>query len=71
MAMVKNLLDGLNYQEQMRGGDHQPSMTELTVTGVHVHHNLAFIEKGLNTEPGAPASVARTGDEPSCVYAKG
>lgn len=69
MAMVKSLLDGLNHQEQMRGSDHKPSTTELTVTGVHVHHNLAFIEKGLNTEQGAPESVPRTGELPSRVYA--
>ncbi|ORA76732.1 hypothetical protein BST28_20635 [Mycolicibacter kumamotonensis] len=68
MAMVKNLLDGLNHQEQMREADRKPSATELTVTGIHAHHNLVFIEKGLNTEPGAPASIARTGDEPSRVY---
>jgi len=55
IAMIKNLLDGLNHQEQIRNGDDEPSMTELTITGVHVYHNLALIEKGLNTEQGAPA----------------
>ncbi len=54
MAMVKTLLDGLNHQEQIRDADRQPSVTELTVTAVHVHHGLALIEKGLNTEQGAP-----------------
>jgi demethylmacrocin O-methyltransferase len=29
-------------------------MTELTITGMHLYHNLALIEKGLNTEQGAP-----------------
>ena len=43
-------------------------MIELTVTGVHAHHNLAIIEKGLNTEQGAPGWVPRTGDEPSRLY---
>ena len=63
MAMVKSLLDGLNHQEQMRDGTQAPSMTELTVTGVHVHHNLVVIEKGVNTEEGPPAGVAaRPGD---------
>lgn len=55
MAMIKSLLDGLHHQEQIRNGNDEPSMTELMVTGVHVHHNLAVIEKGLNTEHGAPA----------------
>ena len=41
MAMAKSLRNGLNHQEQIRNGHHhKPSMTELTVTGVHVHHNL-------------------------------
>jgi hypothetical protein len=68
MAMVKGLLDGLNHQEQMRDGNQEPSTAELTVTGVHFHHNLAVInlaviEKGVNTEEGSPAEVAaRPGD---------
>jgi hypothetical protein len=54
MEMIKSLLDDLHHSEQIRDGDDERSMTELTVTGVHVHHNLAVIEKGLNTEQGAP-----------------
>ncbi|AKK30875.1 class I SAM-dependent methyltransferase [Mycobacterium sp. EPa45] len=54
MTMIKDLLDGLHQSEQMRAADDERSSTELTVTGVHVHHNLAVIEKGLNTEQGAP-----------------
>ncbi len=68
MAMVKSLLDGLNHQEQMREDDYRPSTTELTVTGVHVHHNLALIEKGLNTEQAAPAWIERTGNQSSRWY---
>jgi hypothetical protein len=41
MAMIKGLLDGLDYQEQIRNGTGEPSMTDLMVTGVHVHHNFA------------------------------
>ncbi|BBY26353.1 class I SAM-dependent methyltransferase [Mycolicibacterium sediminis] len=54
MDMVKNLLDDLHHNEQIRNGNDERSTTELTVTGVHVHHNLAIIEKGRNTEQGAP-----------------
>ncbi len=54
IAMIKDLLDGLHHSEQIRGSDNQPTMTELSITGVHVYHNLALIEKGLNTEQGAP-----------------
>jgi len=54
IEMIKSLLDGLNHQEQIRDGNQAPSMTELMVTGVHLHHSLAVIEKGLNTEQGLP-----------------
>ena len=54
MEMVKNLLDDLHHNEQIRNGNDDRSTTELTVTGVHVHHNLAIIDKGRNTEQGAP-----------------
>lgn len=54
MAMIQSLLDGLNHQERMRDGNQEPSMTELTVTGFHPRHNLAVIEKGVNTEEGTP-----------------
>ncbi|MCV6968698.1 hypothetical protein AWB93_12430 [Mycobacterium bohemicum] len=43
MAMVKSLLDGLNHQQHMRDGNREPSMTELTVTGAHIQHDLAVI----------------------------
>ena len=67
MAMVKDLLDGINHQEQMRSGDHRPTPTELAVTGVHAHHNIVFVDKGSNSEQGAPAWIPRTGD-PSRWY---
>jgi demethylmacrocin O-methyltransferase len=54
MEMVKNLLDDLHHNEQIRNGNDERSTTELTVTGVHVHHNLAIVDKGRNTEQGAP-----------------
>lgn len=60
MVMVKDLLDGLHHQEQIRASDQGPSVTELAVTGVHVHHNMALIEKGINTEQGGPAWLRAT-----------
>jgi hypothetical protein len=59
IELIKNLLDGLHHSEQIRDGDTQPSMTESTVTGVHMYHNLALIEKGLNTEQGGPEWLKR------------
>jgi len=62
MGFLKTLLDGLNHQEQVRAGEYEPSALERTVTGVHLHHNMAIIEKGLNTEAGAPSWISRTED---------
>lgn len=54
ITMLKDLLDGLHHQERIRDGGAQPTTTESTITGLHLYHNLALIEKGLNTEQGAP-----------------
>jgi hypothetical protein len=46
MGMVKDLLDGLNYEEF---GDQRPRFyTDSHVVAVHCYHNLVIIEKGLN-----------------------
>jgi cephalosporin hydroxylase len=48
MGMVKDLLDGLNYEEF---GDQRPRFyTDSHVVAVHGYHNLVIIEKGLNAE---------------------
>jgi len=49
MNMVKQMLDGLNYEEYAPH-DYEPTYSELHVVGVHAYHNLVFIEKGLNNE---------------------
>jgi demethylmacrocin O-methyltransferase len=54
IELIKDLIDGLHHREELRAADHPPSATEQTVTGLHVYHNLAIIEKGINTEQGAP-----------------
>ena len=56
-GFVKTLLDGLNHQHIMRAGEYEPTLTDRTVSGVHMHHNIAFMEKGLNTERSAPEWV--------------
>jgi demethylmacrocin O-methyltransferase len=47
-------VDGLHHSEQIRAPGQRPSTTEQTVVGVHIYHSLAMIEKGVNTEQGAP-----------------
>lgn len=49
MALVKDLVDGLNYEEYTDEA-HQPTYAELHVVAVHCYHNLVFIEKGENRE---------------------
>ncbi len=49
MALVKDLVDGLNYEEFHPKG-HQPAYSELNVVAVYCYHNLVFIKKGLNKE---------------------
>lgn len=49
MAMVKSLVDGLNYEE-FHDEDYEPTYTERHVVAVHCYHNLVFIIKGDNSE---------------------
>ncbi len=55
MALVKDLLDGLNHKEF---GTLQPrSYSDRHVVAVHCYHNLVIIEKGNNDEPGFPRAA--------------
>jgi hypothetical protein len=49
MALVKDLVDGLNYMEFV-DDDYAPTYTDLNVTEVHCFHNLVVIRKGRNDE---------------------
>ena len=49
MALVKDLVDGLNYEEYV-DESYEPTYTDLNVVAVHCYHNLVFIEKGHNAE---------------------
>jgi hypothetical protein len=49
MALVKDLIDGLNYEEFV-DESYQPSYTDQHVVAVHAYHNLVIIEKGQNAE---------------------
>ncbi|MGH1575237.1 class I SAM-dependent methyltransferase [Methylobacterium sp. P31] len=50
MGYFKRLADGLNWVEHDRPG-YSPRDTDKSITGIHFHHNIIFIEKGDNTEP--------------------
>lgn len=60
MGFLKTLLDGMHHQDQIRDSAYQPSEIEIGVTAIHLYHNLVFIEKGVNTEPTAPAWLPRS-----------
>jgi hypothetical protein len=49
MALVKDLIDGLNYEEFVTE-PYEPTYTDLHVTAVFCYHNLVFIQKGKNRE---------------------
>jgi demethylmacrocin O-methyltransferase len=49
MALVKDLLDGLNFEEFL-DEDYRPTYTDQHVVAVHCYHNLVVIEKGHNDE---------------------
>ena len=49
MALVKDLVDGLNYEEFLEDS-YEPSYTDRHVCAVHAFHNLVIIEKGVNAE---------------------
>lgn len=49
MSLVKNLVDGLNYEEFV-DDDYQPSYTDRHVREVHCFHNLVVVKKGRNAE---------------------
>jgi hypothetical protein len=57
MGLVVELLDGLHHREadtDPSAPPHRPSYPDEHVAGVHVYHNLVFVEKRPNTEQGAP-----------------
>ncbi len=58
MAMVKDLVDGLNYEEFV-DEPYAPTYTDLHVTAVHAYHNLVLIQKGANSEGTRRRSILR------------
>ncbi len=59
IGLLKELIDGLEYQECNHPRGYTPSGSDQAVVGVHVYHNLAFIEVGHNAEATIPAWVRR------------
>ncbi|WP_280319186.1 class I SAM-dependent methyltransferase [Nocardia wallacei] len=59
IGMLKGLLDKLHYEERP---DEPGASPANLVVGVHVYHNLAVIEKGINAEGGIPPWIPHSFD---------
>ncbi|SEF24301.1 demethylmacrocin O-methyltransferase [Amycolatopsis pretoriensis] len=65
LGLLKTLLDDLHHQERDSDGEPsrdtagEPSATEAGLVGMHVYHNIAFLEKGRNAEGGIPRWMPR------------
>jgi len=59
LNLLKDLVDSLHYEELAPGQERELVYSDLHVGGIHVYHNIAFIEKKLNAEGGIPSWVPR------------
>lgn len=51
LGFMKGLVDALNWQER-DPDEYEPGPFDRQVTGLHFYHNMVFVEKGRNEEPG-------------------
>ncbi|MFE0021516.1 class I SAM-dependent methyltransferase [Amycolatopsis sp. NPDC059021] len=58
-GFLKGLLDGLHHAEHADPPGRVKADTDDSVTGMHVYHNIAFLEKGINSEQGAPSWIRK------------
>jgi hypothetical protein len=59
-GFLKTLVDALHHQDLMPGQSLVPPRTLADqLRAMHVHHNIAFLEKGVNAEQAAPSWVRR------------
>lgn len=59
IGLVKHLLDEMHHQEWQcedcdSSGQGLECLVRRTLVGVHIHHNIVFVEKGTNGEEGLP-----------------
>lgn len=60
IGLLRDIVDGLQYEEQPHDADYAPSYRERHAVGLHVYHNIAFVEKGINAEGAVPSWVPRS-----------
>lgn len=59
LGLLKSLADALHYQERSDSRHEKPGPIEGRLTGLHLYHNIAFLEKGRNAEGGVPEWIPR------------
>lgn len=59
LGLLKSVIDAIQHQELPESTEHQPTYLDQNVVGMHVYHNVAFLEKGRNAEGGIPAWMPR------------
>lgn len=67
LGLVKSIVDAIQHQERPSDPPHEPSTVDRSVVGMHVYHNLVFVEKGRNDEGGVPGWIPRDFDSLSAA----
>ncbi|WP_414170153.1 class I SAM-dependent methyltransferase [Streptoverticillium reticulum] len=60
LGLLKGIIDRIHHEER-DGAD--PDHVARNTVGLHVYHNIAFIQKGVNAEGRIPAWIPRSSDE--------
>jgi len=58
IGLIKMLVDAINYEEHPDGGKSMGGVGS-QITGVHAYHNIAFLDKGKNSEGSIPDWVPK------------
>lgn len=59
LGLLKSVIDAIQHEERPDSARREPSYVDRNVVGLHVYHNVAFIEKGRNDEGGVPPWMPR------------
>jgi len=61
IGLLKSMLDGLHHQELLRPEVRAALPSDTAISGVHVYHNLAVLEKAPNNDQSMVADMMRAG----------
>nr|Q83WF2.1 RecName: Full=Mycinamicin VI 2''-O-methyltransferase; AltName: Full=Mycinamicin biosynthesis protein E [Micromonospora griseorubida]BAC57026.1 methyltransferase [Micromonospora griseorubida] len=59
LGLLKSLIDAIQHQELPSDPNRSPGYVDRNIVGLHVYHNVAFVEKGRNDEGGIPTWIPR------------